>query len=219
MPNWCDNRLLITGDKETIMTFIEKVTNKDEQAEKRKQAYDILGNLYPTPQELVDTMSGFTQDPEKKAALEAKQASNRAKYGYQDWYEWNCANWGTKWGDSDTFIVDEDPFVTPDGEAHIQFGFQSAWSPPIQGIAHIATLFPTLEFALAYYEEGMDFYGLTTFTSDGDYLDNCEEISSIEGMAELDAIDEDDENYENIWEKRNELVSEARDNLLENAGW
>lgn len=241
MPNWCDNRLHISGDIETIKTFIEKVRNTKDEAEKRRQEFDILGNLYPTPQELRDATAGhFTAEPnanwanllakgditqewhdelvERNAKGYATAQANRAKYGYADWYDWNCANWGTKWGDSDTFIVDEEPFVTPDGRAHIEFGFQSAWSPPIEGIAHIATMFPTLEFGLAYYEEGMDFYGFTTFI-DGDPIDNCEQISDIDGMAELEALMDNDDSEIDVWEKRNDLICEARDRLMEEAGF
>lgn len=217
MPNWCDNRLHISGDIETIKKFIEQARHTDDKAKETGQQFDILGNIYPTPQELVDTVSGWSNDPEVQGEREKKYQANKAKYGYKDWYDWNCAKWGTKWGDSDTFIVDEEPFVTPDGRGHIEFGFQSAWSPPIEGIAHIATLFPTLEFGLAYYEEGMDFYGFCTFI-DGEAIDTCEQVSDIEGIAELDALMDNDDN-EMDWEKRNDLICEARDRLMEEAGF
>lgn len=218
MPNWCDNRLHISGDTETIKTFIQKVTNTEEQAQKRRQRYDILQNLYPCPQELTDTVSGFSHDEAVQAEREKEYEANKAKYGYKDWYDWQNANWGTKWGDSDTDIVDAEPLITPDGIAHAEFMFQSPWSPPLEGIAHIATLFPTLEFGLAYYEEGMDFYGFCKFV-DGMAYDDCREISGIDGMKELNALEENDETEIHIWEKRNDLILEARDQLLEEAGF
>jgi hypothetical protein len=168
----------------------------------------------------VDTVSGFFgKDAEKQAELEKKQAENKAKYGYNNWYDWNCANWGTKWGDSDTFIIDEEPLATPNKEASIEYGFQSAWSPPIEGIAHIATLFPTLEFGLSYYEEGMGFYGFATFTKEHGVLDNCQEISDIDGIAELDALMDDEDCEVDVWDKRNDLILDARDRLMEEAGF
>lgn len=218
MPNWCDNRLHISGDKETIMTFIEKARNTQERAEKRKQPYDILQNLYPCPQELTDTVSGYSNDEEVQKEREKQYEANKAKYGYKDWYDWQYAKWGTKWGDCDTDIVDADPFVTPDGRAHAEFMFQTPWGPPLNGIAHITKDFPTLEFGLAYYEEGMDFYGFCTFI-EGEPIDNCEEISEIPGMAELMDLEETEENEIDIWEKRNDLILEARDRLLEEAGF
>lgn len=219
MPNWCDNRLLISGDKETIMTFIEKARNTGERAEKRKQRFDILQNLYPCPQELYDTMSGsMSEESPEYENWKNQQKENLTKFGHRDWYSWQNSNWGTKWGDSDTDIVSEEPYITPDGVAHIEFMFQSPWCPPLDGIAHITTLFPSLEFGVAYYEEGCDFYGFCNFI-EGEPIDNCQEISSISGMAELDALDEDEENEIDIWEKRNDLICEARDQLLEEAGW
>jgi hypothetical protein len=218
MPNWCDNRLHISGDIETIKTFIQKVTNTEEQAEKRRQRYDILQNLYPCPQELTDTVSGFSHDENVQSERQQKYDANKAKYGYKDWYDWQYAKWGTKWGDSDTDIIDPEPFITPDGRAHAEFVFQSPWSPPIEGIAHITTMFPTLEFGIAYYEEGMDFYGFCNFV-DGVPLDDCREISEIEGMEEICALMDEDDCEIDVWEKRNDLICEARDRLLEEAGF
>lgn len=218
MPNWCDNRLIISGDKETLLTFIEKVRNTDEQAEKRHQRYDILNNLIPCPTELINSPSGFSNDENAQAEREKREQNNKAKYGFKDWYDWQYANWGTKWGDSSTDLMQDDPYATSDGNANIEFVFQTPWGPPIAGIEKIAIMFPTLQFGLAYYEEGMDFYGLATFQEDG-VFDNCMEISDIEGIAELDALDEDENNEYDVWDKRNDLICQARDRLLEEAGF
>jgi hypothetical protein len=218
MPNWCDNRLYIHGDIETIKTFIAKTRNTDEVTEKRRQRYDILQNLYPCPQKLTDSVSGSSNDEETQAEREKQYKENIAKYGAKDWYDWQYEKWGTKWGDSDTDLLDENPFVTPDSKSHLIYVFQSPWAPPLEGIAHISTLFPTLEFGLAYYEEGMDFYGFATFM-EGGVIDNCEQISDIEEMAELDALAQNEDNEYDIWDKRNDLICEARDRLTEEAGF
>lgn len=212
MPNWCDNRLYIAGDTETIKTFIEKVTVPDDQQEKRGQRYDILGNLYPTPQELKDTVSGWSADEAVQSERNKQYEANKAKYGSKDWYDWNIKNWGTKWGDCDTYIVDEEPFITPDGRGHIEFVFQSAWSPALEGIAHITKMFPSLEFACSYAEEGMGFYGFCTFI-EGEPIDNCEQVEDIPGYNDIDFEDEDS------WMLVAELVQDARDQLLTEAGW
>ncbi len=210
MPNWCSNNLYIKGDRASIAEFIQRVTLSKEEQEKRGQQYDILGKLYPTPQELQDTVSGFFgNDTEKQAELEKKQAQNLTKYGARDWYDWNNANWGSKWGDCDTYLVGGE------GDPQIEFGFQSAWSPPTEGIAHITTLFPTLEFALAYHEEGMDFYGLVTF-EDGCACDVCESISELDGMKE---IDWDSDNYMEVVEENHEVLLNAQEKLLSDAGF
>jgi hypothetical protein len=79
-------------------------------------------------------------------------------------------------------------------------------------------MFPTLEFGVAYYEEGMDFYGFCNFV-DGIPYDDCREISEIEGMEEICALMDEDDCEIDVWEKRNDLICEARDRLLEEAGF
>ena len=46
------------------------------------------------------------------------------KYGTDSWYEWNIANWGTKWDAGDVTMkrVDEETLTAT---------FQTAWSPPV----------------------------------------------------------------------------------------
>ena len=232
MPNWCSNNLYIKGDPTELAEFVARVTLSDEGKENRGQRIDILGSLYPTPQELKDTSAGsYTAEPHpnwanllkngeitqewhdelvrKNAEGYARAQANRKKYGYADWYDWNNAKWGTKWGDCETFLSG-DP---KDGS--IEFIFNSAWAPPIEGIAHITTLFPNLSFALSYIEEGMDFYGLTTFDEDGDYFDNCLSVTDIEGVKE---IDWDSDDYEDTIEQNEDAILRARDRLLEEAG-
>ena len=207
MPNWCSNQLYITGDRVSVADFIKRVTNTPEQTEKRRQKYDILQNLYPTPEALTNTISGFfgKNDPEKQAELEVKQAENRAKYGAKDWYDWNCNNWGTKWGDEDTDLVGSE------GDTKIHFYFNSAWSPPIEGIAHISKMFPSLEFVLSYEEMGMGFYGLATF-DDGCCLDDSYELESVEGFDKID-FDNDD-----AYEAMQDLLTREMDKLKEGVG-
>lgn len=209
MPNWCDNQLFIKGEKAELDNFIQQIKNSPEQTQKRGQELDILQNLYPCPQELIETVSGFLSGDEQ-IALEQKQSENLAKYGHKDWYDWCNSNWGTKWGDSDTFLE----FFVDD---KIALNFQSAWSPPINGIAHIATMFPALEFTLSYNEGGMGFYGVTTFTSEHGILDECYEYEDLEGWDNI-SDGETEETMFDAWEKRNELVDIAREQLLEEAG-
>lgn len=54
----------------------------------------------------------------------------KEKYGFDNWYDWRVANWGTKWNASDTNY---------DGET---IHFDTAWSVPHPIIAKIAEEFP-----------------------------------------------------------------------------
>ena len=209
MPNHCNNTLHISGDRETLADFVQRTILDETERKVRKQHYDILAKLYPIPQELVDTVSGFSADEETQAKREIQYENNRVKYGYKDWYDWANVNWGTKWGDYETYLDSGSP-----DDKFLEFRFDSAWSPPIEGIAHIATMFPTLNFIIAYEEGGMGFFGVCTFDSDGTYSDTCMEMEDIPGWSDLDF---DTEEYD-VYERMNELVYEAMDSLRESVG-
>jgi hypothetical protein len=222
MPNWCNNNLNITGDYESLQKFVASVKSTDENGNDR---YEILNGLYPIPQELKDTKSGhYTAEPHPnwKVALDngdmtqewydelvssnaigyAQCQANLTKYGARDWYDWCCSHWGTKWGDCDTSLNGH-------GDNHLDFYFDTAWSPPIDGFAHISTMFPTLDFTITYEEGGMGFFGAVrivnglTAQSSGEYTD-------IEGYSELDFCGDDDGDYE----KAQDMVLDAKDKCL-----
>jgi hypothetical protein len=82
-----------------------------------------------------------------------------------NWYDWNVANYGTKWDEMDIYHLTED-------EEQLQVQFSSAWSPPCEFIQNIYKKFPNLSFKLKYDEPGMGFFGVTT-AGDGDFRDSC----------------------------------------------
>lgn len=69
----------------------------------------------------------------------------------EDWYQWSLDNWGTKWGDREARMLRENEWTV--------FLFDTAWSPPIEGITRISAMFPDLTFVLVYEEGGMCFMG------------------------------------------------------------
>jgi Ferredoxin-like domain in Api92-like protein len=83
--------------------------------------------------------------------------------GDQNWYNWNVANWGTKWDISDVYIDNEAE------EDSIEFLFSSAWSPPVEAFAAWAGADGRVQFTLEYWEPGCGYVGTTTY--DGEYLD------------------------------------------------
>ena len=221
MPNWCNNNLNITGDYESLQKFVAGVKSTDENGNDR---YDILSGLYPTPQELTDTKSGhYTAEPNAnwKVMLDkgemtqewydelvssnatgyAQNQINLTKYGARDWYDWQCSHWGTKWGDCDTYLNGH-------SDSHLDFSFDSAWSPPIDGLAHISTMFPTLTFTITYEEGGNGFFGATKIV-DGQVATSDGDVSQIEGYGELDFNDEDFD-----WERLGDMMTDAKDTCL-----
>ena len=132
MPNWCSNKLVASGSDEAIKEFSEWLDD----------GKNLLSKIAPTPKELTECQSPFNGTKEESAALVAK-------YGFDNWYDWNIANWGTKW---DVEATVEEGVGAPD-ECHLRF--ESAWGPPDRAIAMLAKQFKNLDFYLAYLEEGM----------------------------------------------------------------
>lgn len=72
----------------------------------------------------------------------------------EDWYNWQCNNWGTKWD----FGKDEyyDPAKIEDG--NVVVSFNTAWSPPIQFYEKLVELGYNLR--ATYFEPGLAFCGI-----------------------------------------------------------
>ena len=175
MPNWCSNNIRVSGPDAALNEFAEWLDDGN----------NLLSKIIPTPEELTKVQSPFNGTKEESDAL-------IAKYGHNNWYDWNIANWGTKW--------DVEPNLqTNDGE--IGLVFESAWSPPQRAIALLAEKFDDLSFYHAYLEEGMGFVGydeyeggkiVDEFYSDDADSDEWKELASDEFGWEPMEDDEDE---------------------------
>jgi hypothetical protein len=191
MPNWCSNHITVRG---TDPVAIKRLADAFDNGE-------FCATVVPMPEELNIT-SGFLGSGDEQKELEAKSAANLEKHGYANWYDFNVANWGTKWeigGNGDEAERDEDGlgFSAP---------FDSAWSPPI-GVCE-ALVEQGFEVVLYYYEPGMGYCGKfedgydeyyeysgetskTVRAAIGSDLDDMFGIS--ESMAEYEAENEEEE--------------------------
>ena len=181
MPNWCQNELIITGDKKEITRFKKKAKGKDTDLS--------LENFVPTPKELVNLRTPplivSEKEYEKKyqeALEESKRLKNKGidhlalpitkkmskellkKYGSLNWYDWRVANWGTKWDVNAKLRIDD--------ETYLAYSFDSAWSPPIAWLEKVVKQFPKLHFKLKYEEEGIGFMGIA-IGMNGEVVDRC----------------------------------------------
>ena len=198
MPNWCSNHITVRGSNQKD---IQRLADAFDNGE-------FCGTVVPMPEELNIT-SGFLGDPVEQAKLEEQTKANIEKYGYANWYDFNVANWGTKWeigGDGNTADREDDGLS-------FSAVFDSAWSPPI-AICE-ALVEQGFEVTLYYYEPGMGFCGKwedgiddcieygneksdTVRAVIGDELDDMFGIS--ESMAEYEAENEEDEDL-TVWIK------------------
>jgi hypothetical protein len=134
MPNWCENTLVVAGEKKQVQEFKKKAKTKDTDLS--------FQQLIPLPKAL-----GNTDAPPKK-----KNKTLIKQYGADNWYDWQVNNWGTKW--------DVEASLNYDDSDMLEYSFLSAWSPPIGFLERVSKLYPALSFRLKYEEGGMGFMGI-----------------------------------------------------------
>jgi hypothetical protein len=110
-----------------------------ERAAKAFQEGTFLQEFIPCPTELTEAVANFTTNEDLVA-----------KYGYSSWYDFNIANWGTKWD------VNSDNVEIPDANT-VTAGFDSAWAPPTRAYEQLTE--QGFEVVAFYYEPGMQFVG------------------------------------------------------------
>jgi hypothetical protein len=128
---------------------------------------EFLNEFIPVPEDLKIT-SGFLGSGDEQKELERKTAENIEKYGYGNWYDFCCGEWGTKWdvggdGQSD---------IHPDGKM-LHTSFDSAWSPPVNAYYKLEEL--GFGVNAMYYEGGMAYAG--------EFTDGCDQEINLEGMS------------------------------------
>ncbi len=108
-----------------------------------------------------------TEEGKRLFALGKQRSENVQKYGYPDWYEWNIANWGTKWNASDTFV---------DWDAR-QIIFRTAWAAPEPVMRTLQKAFPNAEFEWLYADEDIGYNTGIATSKDGEFafteFENC----------------------------------------------
>jgi len=117
----------------------------------------------PMPKELVGTRSPAKVVSEAELAVEIvefeardyKEAMGRSfsltreqsdtlimKYGTNNWYDWACDNWGTKWAGYDGDLI------TP-----TQCMFQTAWSTPFPAMVLLSLKYPEVTLIVQFSDE------------------------------------------------------------------
>ena len=134
MPNYCSNKLTVTGPDADVRSFKEKAAGPCPWLKPDETEVEVLNfhSLVPVPDEVL------------KAGYEAAG------------YDWERENWGCKWGADDAKLLDA-------WEAGVIYEFYSAWSPPIKFLQEVASAYPKLQFVLECEESGMAFKGLAKF--------------------------------------------------------
>jgi hypothetical protein len=181
MPNWCANRVVISGNPTILEVMTKLLTDLD--------GSNLLQLCVPMPPRLklvhygsrfvpadgskvpegilqkpdwIRVNEWFCEDGQVWAGTE-ELVQLRDEHGHANWYDWSTVNWGTKWDVSFTLGVCRDDNQTIE---NIELRFNSAWGPPLAPMKILATRYG-VELRHDYVEPGMGFAGRLTVTSDG----------------------------------------------------
>lgn len=167
MPNWCSNYVSMTHDDPAML----------ERARGAFARGELLNEFIPCPQALL-TDGATTRGGPNAAEYDAIRAANIAEHGFESWYDWRVAHWGTKWD------IGSEEGAELVGDV-LQLNFDSAWSPPCDAYARLEELGFAIE--AFYYEPGMAFCGSWI-----NGADECIDIPSTSKEAEQVIPDEID---------------------------
>ena len=93
----------------------------------------------------------------------------------ENWYNWNCENWGCKW---DASIID---WARGDDNTIIVY-MNTAWAPPLK--FYYALIEKHYEVDAVYHEGGMAFCGVFDNGNDDYYEYDITNLESIEALPE-----------------------------------
>jgi hypothetical protein len=154
MPNWCNNTLSITGPKDKIA---------DLWTEAKKSG--LLNAMKPMPEALEETTS-----PAPKPGQSNYKGPQPKVDGFDNWYDWRVANWGTKWE------VDTEGLELSEDGTEITGWFDSAWAPPIEAYNTFCENNEDCTLESFYEEGGMDFAGHYD-NGDDDYIEGISDYA------------------------------------------
>ena len=159
MPNWTSNEVRFKSrinSKRQLSKLKKRLKGVEYLVElasgkKTKEWNDFdFNKIHKMPKALEDTVSPTRDEDKVKAKRRLK------KYGAENWYDWKCKNWGTKWNSVDTEIIEDEK----DG---LTYTFNTAWDCPrevVEKLQHILDEelpFISIESWGCVHEDGQEF--------------------------------------------------------------
>ena len=150
MPNWAYNNMTVesdgseTGD-EQLRCFVNVAITEDDNLTfsghlpmpKELDIGSAPGNRIKDDESLLEALADI-ENPDTPEWLrtsklkQIKMYQNKKEFGYNSWYDWNCAKWGVKWDASDSMIT---PY-----NGGINIVFNTPWDLPRGWLSHIIDL-------------------------------------------------------------------------------
>jgi hypothetical protein len=160
MPNICENKLEIITSNKNLVRWIQNFCEKGEVE------YDDFSPCPPTglfqfiapmPSELEGTTKG-NKPPQWQVNSSAALID---KYGADNWYDWQCANWGTKWDVYCNNIKSWGIDHLNNSKYFIYLVFDTAWGPPTEAIKRLKMSYAAqISFLRILYVAEGDFCGI-----------------------------------------------------------
>lgn len=197
MPNWVFNSLVVSGEKSELDRMVthlnspftkhfpqldwvdgKTVQTADEQ-HYSNPVFAFWNICRPSDlekyygEEVFKNRDGMFGDDGKVDGDAFMAEFVRSMSEDEDWYHWNCRNWGTKW---DVAVSDGDEY--PDtrmewtDDNNVMYHFQTAWSPVEEALTKLSEMFPKLTFDYEYEEE--QGWGGKAVIEDGEYTQTDE---------------------------------------------
>jgi hypothetical protein len=166
VPNHVENDLVIHGDPDTLKAFKDFARGPAGTVVGATETEVLSAHRFvPMPDEYL--VGPYTcescglhlpkaQLPEPPGLVATCPQCGKSM---KDWYnsggyDWCVEHWGTKWGIYDIELTDDDS-----ESGSLTYFFLTAWSPPIPVVQAMSKQFPSLSFALDYFEGGAGFMG------------------------------------------------------------
>jgi hypothetical protein len=189
-PNW-DNTTIPAEQVEGVFLLwnIVKPDNLDTYLERDKRAFEQIVKAEPDLVE-IDKADKTSKPFDTQEALVQILQERRTS---DDWYNWNCRNWGTKWEITEKASVFYE--MPTDTGLEICYRMESAWSPPAEALDHLARQYPDITINLSSIDES-DCFAYEAQWLDGDkFYENEPEIThelgkDLRGYCNLECCNE-----------------------------
>ena len=166
MPNWCANRVTVSGATEDVQAFKKAVKG---HVVNNKKPFSF-NSIIPMPEELATVQSPVRIMTEEEIEEYKKKHSNSEwmigtlpitqeysdelmdKYHSNNWYDWCTDNWTCKWDCTDVYLDADEP-------DYLQYRFDTPWGPPENIYNVLVAQHPNVHISWFYDEPGMEFAG------------------------------------------------------------
>ena len=131
MANYVINRLTVKGSESDVNKVLDFIKSEDSSQTGRTGIGTIdFNKIIPMPENIY----------RGNICLDEK-----GKYGKDNWYDWSIENWGTKWN------------ALRQLREGNTISFETAWSPVLNVVRKLASIFPDVELEYEYSDENFGY--------------------------------------------------------------